>query len=106
MGSSSAEWAPARPHTFRANSTTASCIPRQIPRKGAPFSRAKRMASILPSMPRFPKPPGTKMPWTPASSLSAVSGATFSESTQRISTDTPFSMPPWVNASATDRYAS
>ncbi len=105
-GSSSAEWAPVMPHTFRANSTTASCIPRQMPRKGILFSRAYRMASILPSMPRFPKPPGTKMPWTPASSRSAVSAVTSSELTQRMFTETPFSMPPWVSASATDRYAS
>ncbi len=32
--------------------------------KGTLRSRAKRAARILPSAPRWPKPPGTRMPWT------------------------------------------
>ena len=61
-GSNSAELAPSMPQTWRANSTTAICIPRQMPRKGIPFSRAIRAASILPSIPRSPKPPGIRIP--------------------------------------------
>ncbi len=34
-------------------------MPRQMPKNGMPRSRAKRIASTLPSMPRSPKPPGT-----------------------------------------------
>ena len=37
---SSLEWASAMPHTWRANSTTAICMPRQMPRKGTFCSRA------------------------------------------------------------------
>ena len=33
-----------------------------MPRNGTSFSRAKRIASIFPSIPRSPKPPGTKIP--------------------------------------------
>ena len=103
VAASSLEWASARPHTWRANSTTAICIPRQMPRKGTLFSRAYRTAEIFPSMPRSPKPPGTRMPSAPARSRAAFSSVTVSESTQRISTFTSFSMPPWVRASTTER---
>ena len=61
-GSISVELAPSRPHTCRANSETATCMPRQIPRYGMPCSRATRQARILPSQPREPKPPGTSTP--------------------------------------------
>src|SRR5262249_17012955 len=54
-----------RPTTLRANSMTAHCSPRQIPKNGTCRSRAKRIASILPAMPRSPKPPGTSMPPMP-----------------------------------------
>ena len=69
----SVEWAPSRPSTLRANSMTAHCIPRQMPKNGIPRSRAKRIASTLPSMPRSPNPPGTSMPSKPASSRSGPS---------------------------------
>ena len=49
-------------NTSLAHSTTASWNPRQIPRKGTFCSRAYLMASIIPSVPRCPKPPGTRMP--------------------------------------------
>ena len=49
---------PGRPRC-RANSITAHCMPRQMPKNGMPRSRAKRIASTLPSMPRSPNPPGT-----------------------------------------------
>ena len=63
LGSNSAEVAPAKPHTSRANSQTAACRPRQMPRiREHCCSRAWRAAAILPSMARAPKPPGTRMP--------------------------------------------
>mmetsp|Transcript_3289 Transcript_3289/g.12721 ORF Transcript_3289/g.12721 Transcript_3289/m.12721 type:complete len:282 (+) Transcript_3289:477-1322(+) len=61
-GSISVECASDRPRTFRAYSITIHCIPRQIPRYGTLFSRAYLAAIIFPSVPRPPKPPGTKMP--------------------------------------------
>ena len=56
------EYIPAKPQTLRANSTTASWKPRHMPRKGMCFSRAHLIASIMPSVPRIPKPPGTSIP--------------------------------------------
>ena len=99
----SPDWASAMPQTCRAVSITAICIPRQIPKKGMFCSRAYRMAEIIPSIPRSPKPPGTRMPSAPASISAALPSVTASESTQRSFTLTPFSMPPWVRASTTDR---
>jgi hypothetical protein len=52
------------PKTFRANSKTATCIPKHIPIYGTLFSRAYFAAAILPETPRTPKPPGTKIPST------------------------------------------
>ena len=102
-GANSPDWAPVRPQTWRANSTTAICIPRQMPRKGTLFSRAYRMAAIFPSTPRLPKPPGTRTPAQPVSSSPALASVTVSLSTHRMSTFTSFSIPPWVRASATER---
>lgn len=78
-------------------------MPRQMPRKGTRLSRAQRTAAIFPSMPRLPKPPGTRTPSAPSSSSAVFPSVTVSESTQRMFTFTSFSMPPWVRASATDR---
>ena len=39
------------PQTLRANSMIAVCMPRQMPKNGMPDSRAKRMASTIPSTP-------------------------------------------------------
>ena len=47
---------------WRANSDTATCIPRQIPRYGIPCSRATWHARIFPSHPREPKPAGHEHP--------------------------------------------
>ncbi len=58
---SSVECAPASPQTLRAYSMTATCSPRQMPRYGTFFSRANFTAAILPSIPRSPKPPGTRI---------------------------------------------
>ena len=62
FGSNSDECAPVKPHTLRANSTAASCIPKQIPKNGTLFSRAYLIVVILPSTPRSPNPPGTRIP--------------------------------------------
>ncbi len=68
-GSNSLELAPSRPHTCRANSITAHCRPRQMPRNGTRFSRANRTAATLPSTPRTPNPPGIRMPSTSGRAL-------------------------------------
>ena len=57
----------------RAASITAICMPKQMPKYGTLRSRAKRAASILPSVPRSPKPPGTRMPCTPSRCCTASS---------------------------------
>ena len=98
----SAEPASSKPTTLRPNSTQAICIPKQIPRNGTSFSRAKRIASIFPSIPRSPKPPGTKIP-----SAEPILSATFSavnscESTQSISISESKSNPACFNASTTE----
>ena len=49
-------------NTFRENSITASCNPRQIPKKGTLFKRAYFIAFSFPVMPLSPKPPGTIIP--------------------------------------------
>ena len=81
-GSISVELAPSSPTTWRANSETATCIPRQMPRYGICASRATRQARILPSQPREPKPPGTSTPSTCSSSRCASSSDMPSASTQ------------------------
>lgn len=60
--SNSSLFASCNPKTFRAYSITAICRPKQIPKKGILFSRAYFATLILPSVPRDPKPPGTKIP--------------------------------------------
>ena len=99
----SVELAPSMPATWRANSLTATCIPRQMPRYGILRSRAIWAARILPSQPRPPKPPGIRMP-SALSSRAATSGSpTVSESTQSTSTLQPWWMPECRSASTTDR---
>ena len=56
------------PAVFRAPSMHAICMPRQMPKNGTLRSRAKRTEAILPSLPRSPKPPGTRMPCSGSSS--------------------------------------
>ncbi len=91
------------PSRFRAASITAICMPKQMPKKGILRSRAKRTASILPSVPRSPKPPGTRMPLTFSSLATAsVSLSKISLSTQSRLTFTLWAMPPCVSASASD----
>ena len=60
------------------------------------------MASILPSVPLFPKPPGIKIPDI-FLSLDFISDTfSFSESILIKFTFTLFSIPPWVKASSSD----
>ena len=77
----SLELASAIPSTLRANSITAHCMPRQMPRNGMPFSRAKRTASILPSMPRFPNPGATRIPAIRPNCAATFDASIFSEFT-------------------------
>ena len=56
------------PARFRAPSMQAICMPRQMPKKGISRSRAKLTEAILPSLPRSPKPPGTRIPCSGSSS--------------------------------------
>ena len=70
--SSSMDAAFGMPHTFLANSITAICMPRQMPRYGVLFIRAHRAAAIMPSVPRWPNPPGTRMPCAVHTSCQAL----------------------------------
>ena len=63
----SEEFASDIPQTFLANSITAHCNPKQIPRKGILFSLMYCIADIFPSIPLYPKPPGTITPSMSAS---------------------------------------
>ncbi len=91
------------PAMWRANSLTATCIPRQMPRYGICWVRAIRAAVILPSQPRPPKPPGMRIPSALCSRSVTAGSPTVSESTQSISTTASWWMPAWRRASATDR---
>ena len=66
------------------------------------------MVEILPSTPRQPKPPGTKIPSTSlyTSAKSVPSASTASESTHLMFTFVSSTIPAWPNASATEIYAS
>ena len=56
------------PARFRAPSMHAICMPRQMPKNGISRSRANLTLAILPSLPRSPKPPGTRIPCSGSSS--------------------------------------
>ncbi len=88
-GSISVEFAPSIPATLRANSETATCMPRQMPRYGILCSRAIRAARIFPSQPRPPNPPGIRIPSARRSSAATSGSVTVSESTQSTSTLEP-----------------
>ena len=105
-GSFSVDEASAYPSTFLANSTTHICIPRQMPRKGIPFSRAYLMAWTLPSRPLSPNPGATRMPSAPFSSSSTFSGVTLSLWRVLTCTLQSFAAPAWTKASWMDLYAS
>ena len=64
---------------------------------GISRSRANRTAWILPSTPRSPKPPGTRMACTSESIATASSSVWKTDAfTHSIFTRTLFAMPPWV----------
>lgn len=65
FGSNSVLFASSSPRTDRANSITAICIPKHIPRYGILLSRAYFAAMIFPSTPLSPNPPGTSTPSAP-----------------------------------------
>jgi len=87
------------PQTFLANSITAHCNPRHIPKKGIFFSLAYLTAFILPSIPLSPKPPGTRIPETPLRSLSGESNSYCSALIVLTITLVLFSAPAWIKAS-------
>ncbi len=87
------------PATLRANSITAACIPRHIPKNGILFSLAYLTAQILPSMPRDPNPPGTSMPSAIPRVPAQLSSSIFSESTNVRFTLQSLEIPPWDRAS-------
>jgi hypothetical protein len=80
------------------------CMPRQMPKKGTLRSRAKRTLAILPSEPRSPNPPGTRIACIGSSSaaIAESSCSKISASIQRILTRTRLAMPPWTSASLSD----
>ena len=67
------------------------------------FSRAYWAARIMPSMPRPPKPPGTRTPPQPARLSRMFSAVRVSESTQRMVTVASWAVPAWCRASTTER---
>src|SRR6185369_7132544 len=75
----SLEKASLSPQTFLPYSTTAICIPRQIPKKGTFLVRANSIALIFPSVPRSPNPPGTRIPSTSVKATSTPSCSIFSD---------------------------
>ena len=109
VGPNSVEDAPAMPARSRAPSMQAICIPKQMPKYGMSRSRAKRTAAILPSAPRSPNAPGTRIAWH-GSSRAAISPASprsnSSASIQSTLTRTRLAIPPWTSASPSDLYAS
>ena len=55
----SEEFASSIPQTFLANSITAHCNPKHIPKNGMLFFLMYSIAEIFPSIPLYPNPPGT-----------------------------------------------
>jgi len=77
--SNSKEFASVKLQTFLANSMTAHCKPRQIPKKGILFSLTYLIAAIFPSIPREPKPGPTSIPSIPWR-ISAMFSSVFLQS--------------------------
>ena len=87
---------------FLANSITAICIPKQIPKNGILFSRAYFMAAILPSVPLLPNPPGIKIPETSFNLFLISLSFNLSDSILIRLTFNSLSIPPCVSASSKD----
>ena len=94
------------PNTFLPNSMTATCNPRQIPKKGILVSLAYLAAVIFPSIPLSPKPGAINIPSWPPSNSSTFSFSISSEDTQLTFTLHSFLAPPCIKDSAIDLYAS
>ena len=77
-------------------------MPKHIPKKGISRSLAYFILFILPSMPRSPKPPGTRIPDISLSKIFFLDFCIFSELIHFISTLVLFSAPPWLIASTRD----
>ena len=104
--SNSSEFAFVYPNTSLANSTTAICIPKHIPKNGILFSLAYFIVAILPSIPLLPNPPGTIIPlYFPRTSF-AFSLLIFSQFTISIFTFALLANPPCFTASITEIYES
>ena len=98
----SVEFAPSIPQTLRANSITAHCKPKQIPKNGIKFSRANCEARIFPSAPLEPKPGRINIPSTPEKAIfAALLFLIFSVCIHFISTRALFSTPACTKASST-----
>ena len=80
--------------TFLANSITASCIPKHIPKNGIFICLANLIDIIFPSVPRLPKPPGISIPDTFFKFLFISLLFNFSESKRNKFTLTLFLIPP------------
>src|SRR5438045_1016228 len=104
--SNSVEFESFVPRAVRASSMTMHCIPMQRPSVGTRRSRPKRVALTLPSMPRYPKPPGTTMPSSPTSGSTSSERSRCSLSIHCSFTSQPAAHAAWRTASATERYAS
>ena len=96
FGTISVECAFFMSNIFRAYSITAACKPRQMPRNGTLFSLAYFAVRILPSVPRSPNPPGTRIPSTlctfaHASACPVGSSARVESSSMPASTHTTLS---------------
>ena len=102
----SALCAPVILQTFLANSITAHCMPRHIPKNGILFSLAYFIAFILPCTPREPNPPGTRIPSTSERNSASFFSSISPDSIIFTETLTLLAIPAWLNASYILLYAS
>ncbi|KAG1254022.1 hypothetical protein G6F66_015065 [Rhizopus arrhizus] len=72
-----------------------------MPKYGTCCARANFEVSTLPSKPRSPKPPGTRMPSTSASAAMSVPSRSWASSHFRL-TLVRWRRPPGLSASPTD----
>ena len=105
-GSNSSEFTSSSFSTSLANSTTAICIPKHIPKNGILFSLAYFIAVIFPSIPLFPNPPGTIIPSNFSNFSFTFSSFIVSESTSFTFTPTLLAYPACLILSITDKYES
>ena len=99
-------FAPLSFRTFLANSISATCIPKHIPKYGIWFSLAYLQAKIIPSIPLSPKPPGTKIASVFDRTFLTFLPVIVSAKTKLIFTFVLCLMPACSNASLIDLYES